>query len=380
MPLQIRRGTEAERTAMTQPLAQGELLYVTNDQRLYIGNGSTLGGIQITGYTNEDAQDAAAQLFSNGTHTGITFTYNDASASISAALNLSNFAGTITADAFKGSVFGDDSTPMVDAINNIFNGSLSGNVTGNVLGNLTGTVTGNLVGNVTGNTVGYHTGDVKGSVFADDSSVIVDAVSGDISAGSIIADELTATTRLNVNSIVGDSFNGVVVSADGTLPLTVSGIGTLGPSSGQVYFNINAAKGTLATPTTTTGGDGLGGISIQGYNGSAYKPASLIVATWDASAVLSETFPKSTLKLITGGGGSILQEASLNNLGVFTAPVQKTTVYSVAGTALPSASAVGAGARAFVSDATATTFASAYTGGGANNVPVYSDGTVWRIG
>jgi hypothetical protein len=47
---------------------------------------------------------------------------------------------------------------------------------------------------------------------------------------------------------------------------------------------------------------------------------------------------------------------------------------------LPSAVTAGAGARAFVTNATATTFASAVVGGGANNVPVYSDGTVWRIG
>lgn len=46
---------------------------------------------------------------------------------------------------------------------------------------------------------------------------------------------------------------------------------------------------------------------------------------------------------------------------------------------LPSA-ASNAGLRAFVSDATATTFASIVAGGGANNVPVYSDGTNWRIG
>jgi hypothetical protein len=45
-----------------------------------------------------------------------------------------------------------------------------------------------------------------------------------------------------------------------------------------------------------------------------------------------------------------------------------------------SASTLGAGTRAFVSDATSTTFAAAYTGGGANNVPVYSDGSAWRIG
>jgi hypothetical protein len=38
------------------------------------------------------------------------------------------------------------------------------------------------------------------------------------------------------------------------------------------------------------------------------------------------------------------------------------------------------GGEAFVSDATATTFASIVAGGGSNRVPVYSDGTNWRIG
>ena len=48
--------------------------------------------------------------------------------------------------------------------------------------------------------------------------------------------------------------------------------------------------------------------------------------------------------------------------------------------ALPAAATAGAGARAFVTDASATTFASTVTGGGANKVPVYSDGTNWKIG
>ena len=47
---------------------------------------------------------------------------------------------------------------------------------------------------------------------------------------------------------------------------------------------------------------------------------------------------------------------------------------------LPTAATAGAGARAFVTDANATTFASVVAGGGANGVPVYSDGTNWRIG
>jgi len=47
---------------------------------------------------------------------------------------------------------------------------------------------------------------------------------------------------------------------------------------------------------------------------------------------------------------------------------------------LPAAGTAGAGARHFVTDATVTTFASVVVGGGANAVPVYSDGTNWRIG
>ena len=47
---------------------------------------------------------------------------------------------------------------------------------------------------------------------------------------------------------------------------------------------------------------------------------------------------------------------------------------------LPDPGDAGAGARAMVSDATATTFNSVVAGTGSNIVPVFSDGTDWRIG
>lgn len=47
---------------------------------------------------------------------------------------------------------------------------------------------------------------------------------------------------------------------------------------------------------------------------------------------------------------------------------------------LPAAGTAGIGARYLVTDATVTTFASIVAGTGANIVPVYSDGTNWRIG
>ena len=58
--------------------------------------------------------------------------------------------------------------------------------------------------------------------------------------------------------------------------------------------------------------------------------------------------------------------------------VPVTGATTVAG--LPAAATAGAGARAFVTDATVTTFASIVAGGGANAVPVVSTGTNWIIG
>lgn len=47
---------------------------------------------------------------------------------------------------------------------------------------------------------------------------------------------------------------------------------------------------------------------------------------------------------------------------------------------LPSASASGIGARSFVTDALAPAFGTTVVTGGAVAVPVYSDGTNWKVG
>lgn len=58
--------------------------------------------------------------------------------------------------------------------------------------------------------------------------------------------------------------------------------------------------------------------------------------------------------------------------------VRTSTAYTV--DTLPAAGTAGAGARAYVTDANATTYLSIVAGGGANIVPVFSDGTNWKIG
>lgn len=53
-------------------------------------------------------------------------------------------------------------------------------------------------------------------------------------------------------------------------------------------------------------------------------------------------------------------------------------VYVVA--KLPDAAESGVGARAFVTDSSVSTFGSTVAGGGSTVVPVYSDGTDWKVG
>jgi hypothetical protein len=338
MPLQIRRGTEAERTAMTQPLAQGELLYVTNDQRLYIGNGSTLGGVPITGYTNEDAQDAAAQLFGNGSHTGITFTYNDTSASVSAAVDLSNFSGTIRADAFKGSVFGDDSTPMVDAINNTFNGSLSGNVTGNlsgnVTGNLSGNVTGNLSGNVTGNVTGNLDGDINGSVFSDTSTMLVDGVTGRLSNGTLTLDgniiyntssELVVDSDLIVNATAGD----ISIQVNSVITGSV-GIGQTGSLVRLASFNGTYAAKTVLAVNEVCGSLQFAGFINSGPAGTSTADMAAIRSVITVAGNTSTNYAKGKLQFIIANQDNPpdFKLAEFDHLGVFSAPVLKPGVYA----------------------------------------------------
>jgi len=47
---------------------------------------------------------------------------------------------------------------------------------------------------------------------------------------------------------------------------------------------------------------------------------------------------------------------------------------------LPSAVTAGVGSRAFVTDSSVSTFGTTVAAGGSTKVPVYSDGTNWKVG
>jgi hypothetical protein len=131
MPLQIRRGNNAERQQVTP--AVGELIYVTDTKVIFIGDGVTQGGVPVTNFSASTIKDLSAEVFTQGIHNGIAFTYDAITNRISATVepDLSNYEGTISASAFKGSFFADDSTRLLNGIDGSIN--LNGTVKTNVI-------------------------------------------------------------------------------------------------------------------------------------------------------------------------------------------------------------------------------------------------------
>jgi hypothetical protein len=110
----------------------------------------------------------------------------------------------------RGSVFGDDSTVMVNAIDRVI--TAAGGFIGNVAGNVTGNVTGNLTGNVTGNLTGNVTGDVKGSLVGDDSTFIINGIDNTVTGTTVTAGSI----RLTGGTISTTDSSGITVTATTT--------------------------------------------------------------------------------------------------------------------------------------------------------------------
>jgi hypothetical protein len=271
MPLQIRRGTEAERTAMTLPLSAGELLFVTNTERLYVGNGSTLGGVPITGYTNEDAQDAvgAALVAGNATNGNIAFTYGsteDTANRINAAVNLSNYVGTIGATAVNANTVANDATVLVNVSTGAIN--LNGTVKGHVIPNANETY------DLGSSSYRFRDLYLSGSSIKLGSATITASGSAvDLPAGSTIAGApipgFGAGQNINAN-IVGDDSTILVDTSSNTLQGTHLGVQRGNVQASDTTVMIDATAKTIAADSITLGGYiGINGTTITNSNPSS---------------------------------------------------------------------------------------------------------------
>ena len=316
MPLQLRRGTNAQRQSMTEPLAAGELIYVTDTGTIYVGNGTTLGGIPVVNLTAADIKPISAEVFTAGSHTGISFTYNVGTQTIDAVVNpdLSNYQGTIRADSFQGSVFGEDSTQLVNAIDGSIN--LDGTVKGDIipdqneahdigsasnrfgdlylsgsslhLGDAVITSTGTAVNLPSGSTVGGIAigsaggeGVVPGSnyninIVSDTSTLIVDS-----STGTINGDTFGYHTGDVRGSVVGDDSRIIIDSSTGTINGDTFGYHT-GDVKGSVVGDdstiiIDGINNTIRTTNLTFSGTNISSNTNEIFIGSTVDDQQVVM-------------------------------------------------------------------------------------------------------
>jgi hypothetical protein len=143
-----------------------------------------------------------------------------------------------------------------------------------------------------------------------------------------------------------------------------------------MFYNATSKEVTYGNTISVAGN-----ISGSNFIGTlANGNSNVSIATANGNVTIAAV--GNTTMTVTGTGANITGYANVtgNVTGgnISTAGIVKTGVF-VTGT-IPAAATAGAGAKVFVTDATASTFGTAYVGGAANAVPVWSDGTAWYIG
>lgn len=271
MALRLRRGTDTERQLITP--VEGELVYVTDTKELYVGDGSTVGGIRVSGEVAdtlgqlddvdtslaedgnvliydpfEDAWSAAGlplqdllNVNADGIANGQVLAWDDASSSFIPANNIGGESSTFVGDLI-GNVFADDSSLIVDAVDNriIAQEIIAQEIISN---GFQGTLFGQLAG----------------SVFADDNAtVMIDGTNNRVIAEEISSNNTITALTLNTFYLRADE-----VEIDSGLSAPYAEISNIngnvvGDLSGSVFANdstllIDGASGIFSGDIVTDG-------------------------------------------------------------------------------------------------------------------------------
>lgn len=223
-----------------------------------------------------------------------------------------------------------------------------------------------------------------------DSTTAIQITKADLATRIVDID--TTNARVGINKTPGAfdlDVNGTV-NFGSTLNVNGNIASTTGVfvSSNTGTFNLRNGSTVLSSPATAT---------LQLGTVDAATPVAQIAQVQSVVAGTSNvagqdwTFNGSR-GTGTGAAGKIIFKTALANAAATVQNTLTTALALVAGTAvlssytvagLPAAATAGAGATAFVTDASTTLvlgLGGAVTGGGANKVPVYSDGTSWNYG
>ena len=296
MALRLRRGTDAERLLVT-PI-EGELVYTTDTKKIFVGDGSSIGGTAVAGL-NSVVADTSPQLGGN---------LDINSKNITGIGNIT-IDGTITAPQFEGNILADDSTLVFNSATQklaIVDLDISGDID---LTESTNKL--DIYSNHASTSSSIVLNRSKGTKAAptalidNDNIFSVNFVGHDgsnyIGGSSIVSDVDGTVSSAKVPSDL--SFKVTNTSGSQITPLKISSSGIVTFSEADVYFNqsirldsvgnsSNArsigryrSRGTLAIPLANNQNDQVYEDRYQAYDGSTHKLVARTQAMVGASPV-----------------------------------------------------------------------------------------------
>ena len=225
-----------------------------------------------------------------------------------------------------------------------------------------------------------------------------------LGAGSIATNIAVGDTSLDSNTTgsnnVAVGYNAMTANTDGFQNTAVGSEALDANTTGDYCTAVGYQAATAVTDANYSTAVGYRALNAAttGANNTAVGADALLLATGAGNTAVGrqagDSITTGANNLVLGNGAdassaTVSNEITLGNSSITSLRVPGLTLTAGAkwinnGTqtvaALVAAATAGAGARAVVTDANATTFHSIVAGGGANVVPVFSDGTNWRIG
>ena len=277
MSLRIRRGTNAERSGVT--FLEGELVYTTDTKKMFVGDGTTVGGIAVDSTVGSINQMSDVNIV--GIQTGQILQW-DGSQFI---------AGDDQGD--KESVTGADSTILVDATNSSIN--LDGTVKGHIIPDQNETY------NLGSASKKFNDLFLSGTTITLGTATI-SSTGGEITLSQPINAEVKSTGNIDTN--------------DNTITNTAAGGNiTVAPTAGKQFRIDDTVGGTSFSVDTTAK-------SVDIHNGYGLKLATFASADYTAIAGSEQAGqivfdnPTKTLKLYNGSGWTSIAGGGAGGSGI----------------------------------------------------------------
>lgn len=296
MALQIRRGTDAERQSITPK--EGELVFATDTNKLYVGGkispSETLevGGILVKGALDTDSSpQLSANLDLNGNNITGTGSINiTGTITATGNINLGDgvednvvVGGQIASSLIPGSPAAFDLGAPAGQWANLWvaGASVSGELVADSI-KITGDIKGDdssILYNASTDTIsvsvieaGNIDSDLTGSVFADDSTALIDAVGKQASLRRIFGTTEDVLNELDSPLEIGSPANNSglrVYAGPNRAAMLIESTVTVSDPGNIKFFT---SRGTIENPTAMNVGDQLGGFQCLAHDGTEFIP------------------------------------------------------------------------------------------------------------